>query len=48
VNSLAIMDLFRDVWATGTAVIFVTHSPELAEMAPRRIVMRDGEIVARS
>lgn len=46
VNSLAIMELFREVWSTGTAVVFVTHSPELAEMAPRQIVIRDGEIVA--
>ena len=46
-NSLAIMELFRDVWKKGTAVIFVTHSPELAQMAPRQVIMHDGQIVGR-
>ena len=48
VNSLSILELFKAVWEKGTAVIFVTHSPELAAMAPRQIVMRDGEIVTQS
>jgi putative ABC transport system ATP-binding protein len=29
----------------GTAILTVTHNPEVAERARRRLVMRDGEVV---
>jgi putative ABC transport system ATP-binding protein len=36
----------RDLNAAGTTVIFVTHDPGLAALAPRLVTMRDGRIVS--
>jgi len=32
--------------AEGTTLVLVTHDPTLAAHASRRIILRDGEIVA--
>ena len=32
----------------GCGVLFVTHDPELADRANRKIEMRDGQVVAMS
>jgi putative ABC transport system ATP-binding protein len=36
----------KDLNAAGTTVIYVTHDPGLAALAPRLITVRDGRIVA--
>jgi putative ABC transport system ATP-binding protein len=38
--------LLRGLNAAGTTVIFVTHDPGLAALAPRLVTVRDGRIVS--
>lgn len=40
-----VMRLFTDLNAGGITVILVTHEPDIAEWARRRITFRDGKIV---
>jgi putative ABC transport system ATP-binding protein len=40
-----IFELFAALVGQGTTVVMVTHDPDLARRVPRRIEMRDGEIV---
>ena len=45
-NSQSIIALFRDVCRTfGTTVVVVTHSREIATMADRVVMVKDGAIV---
>ncbi|MBK1970287.1 ABC transporter ATP-binding protein [Brevundimonas diminuta] len=44
-NSLAIMELLEQLTDTGAGVVIVTHAPELAERAQRRISMKDGQVI---
>lgn len=44
VTSVDIMALFDDLHAAGHTIILVTHEPDVAEHAKRRIVLRDGSI----
>ena len=37
--------LFEELNATGITVILVTHEPDIARRAHRRLTFRDGEIV---
>ena len=39
-----IMGMLQEINAAGTTIIMVTHSPESAEVAKRRIEIRDGQI----
>jgi putative ABC transport system ATP-binding protein len=43
-TSLEIMALFDALHAQGHTIILVTHEPDIAEHAQRRIVLRDGLI----
>ena len=45
-NGAAVIDLFQDVWASGTTIVMVTHDLEIAARAGRIVTMRDGQIVA--
>lgn len=45
-TSVSIMEQFAELNAEGTTVILVTHESEIAEYTNRKIVVRDGEIVA--
>lgn len=40
-----VLDLLEELRAEGAAVLTVTHNPQVAERADRRLTMRDGEVV---
>lgn len=44
-TSEEIMTLFGDLHREGITVVIVTHEPDIAEHARRKIVFRDGKIV---
>ena len=41
-----IMDLMRELNADGATLVVITHDTELAASMPRRVQMRDGEILS--
>src|ERR687885_2148585 len=41
-----VLDLFKSINAEGRTVIIVTHDPDVAAVAPRRIEIRDGTLRA--
>jgi putative ABC transport system ATP-binding protein len=43
-----IVDVLRGLHAEGSTVVVITHNEEIAASFPRRIALRDGEIVADS
>jgi putative ABC transport system ATP-binding protein len=45
-TSAEIMQLFSDLNSHGITVIVVTHEPDIAEWARRRITFRDGRVIA--
>ena len=42
----SVLDLFFDINRQGTAVIIVTHDPDIGAMAPRFIHLKDGKIIS--
>ena len=44
VSSEAIMDLFRELHASGVTIIVVTHDQEVAEQGERIMEIRDGKL----
>jgi putative ABC transport system ATP-binding protein len=40
-----IMALFQSLNDGGNTIVFVTHEPDVAQHAKRRVVLKDGEIV---
>ncbi|MCU0759990.1 MAG: ABC transporter ATP-binding protein [Steroidobacteraceae bacterium] len=44
-TSLDIMTLLAGLRASGITIVFVTHEPDIAAFAARRLTMRDGVIV---
>jgi putative ABC transport system ATP-binding protein len=42
-----ILQLFKDLNKEGSTIVLVTHDNEIANNAPRQIVIRDGKIVPR-
>jgi putative ABC transport system ATP-binding protein len=44
VTSEEIMEVFAGLHAAGQTVIMVTHEPDVAARAARRIVLRDGQV----
>jgi putative ABC transport system ATP-binding protein len=45
-NAEAVMDLLGELNDEGVTVVLVTHSDEISERARRRIIVRDGRILA--
>lgn len=43
-TSAEIMELFRELHKAGRTVVVITHDPEIAAAAPRRVLLRDGLI----
>ncbi len=44
-TSVEIMELFDALHEQGNTVLLVTHEPDIAEHAERRIVLRDGQVL---
>jgi putative ABC transport system ATP-binding protein len=45
-TSVEIMGVFRQLNAAGITIVMVTHEADIAGHARRRVVMRDGRVVA--
>ena len=43
-NEEIVVELFRKLHEDGTTLIVVTHDPEVAEVAQRTLVLRDGRL----
>lgn len=41
-----IVELFRRLNDEGSTIVIITHDPELAASFPRKIVLRDGHVIA--
>ncbi|MFE7262818.1 ABC transporter ATP-binding protein [Streptomyces sp. NPDC057592] len=47
-SGAAVLGLLRELHASGTTVVVITHDREMAEALDRRVEMHDGRIVASS
>jgi putative ABC transport system ATP-binding protein len=47
VNGAEIIALLRELNRQGATLVVVTHDPEVAQACPRRIELRDGQVVAQ-
>ncbi|MFE7111339.1 ABC transporter ATP-binding protein [Streptomyces sp. NPDC057575] len=47
-SGAAVLGLLRELHASGTTVVVITHDREMAEVLDRRVEMHDGRIVADS
>jgi putative ABC transport system ATP-binding protein len=45
-TSIEIMSLIQELGTSGITVVLVTHEPDIAEYASRRLVVRDGLILS--
>jgi len=45
-NGEAVMALFQELHRDGRTIVVITHDAGVAAIAPRRVTMRDGRIVA--
>lgn len=45
-SGAGVMDLLRELHATGTTVVIITHDREIAADLPRRVEMRDGQVAS--
>ena len=43
-----IMNLLMNLNASGTTIALITHDPAIANQLPRRVILRDGRIIADS
>ncbi|MGW0660938.1 ABC transporter ATP-binding protein [Streptodolium elevatio] len=47
-SGAAVMTLLRELHASGTTVVIITHDREIAASLPRQVSMRDGRVTADS
>ncbi|GAA4679409.1 ABC transporter ATP-binding protein [Phytohabitans rumicis] len=45
-SGAAVMALLRDLHASGTTVVVITHDRDIAASLPRQVHMRDGQVVS--
>lgn len=43
-TSYEIMELFQDLNERGRTIVYVTHEPDIAKIATRNVIFRDGKI----
>ena len=43
-NEEIVVELFRKLHEEGTTLVVVTHNPEVAEVAQRTVVLRNGKV----
>jgi putative ABC transport system ATP-binding protein len=48
VSGLGVMKLLRELHGAGTTVVIITHDREIAASLPRRVRLRDGQVVEDS
>ena len=44
-TSFEVMDIFQKLNEKGITIVLVTHEPDIAQFATRRVVFRDGKII---
>ncbi|MGI9823096.1 ABC transporter ATP-binding protein [Agromyces sp. Marseille-Q5079] len=44
-SGAGVVSILAELNAAGTTVVVITHDPQVAERMPRRVAIRDGEIV---
>ena len=44
-QGLEVLQLFQQLHATGRTIVLITHNPEVAEVASRRVHLLDGRVV---
>ena len=47
-TSFEVMDIFQKLNEKGITIVLVTHEPDIAQFATRRVVFRDGRIIEDS
>jgi len=47
-TSMDVMALFQELKASGITIVLITHEPDIAEYAERKIVLKDGHILTDS
>ncbi len=45
-NTALVTDLLTGLWKKGHTLILITHDPTVAQQAPRRLTLQDGQIVS--
>ena len=45
-SGAGVMAVLRDLHASGTTVMVITHDREIAASLPRQVAMRDGAVVS--
>jgi putative ABC transport system ATP-binding protein len=45
-NGEEVLRLFHDLNARGRTIVMVTHNPEIADVLPRVVELRDGQVLS--
>ena len=45
-TSVEIMKLLTELQASGMTIVFVTHEPDIAAYAARKLLLKDGAVVS--